>query len=436
MPAAAKVFLSYNHESDRDLAARLVDRLQAGGVAVWWDEGETRPGDDIEERLRDVLQVVQHAIFIVSNESLASEYCRLEVDQFARYHPDRKKARRIVILREPRLDARLPRQFIGLQWVDWLRSEADEDSRVWRIYCAVTGSHSGTPRTWAASGRRHCPITAPPDEDDRSSRPLRSAIPSSVRCNRDEAWDALKPQAADASDRILFIPGALGQAHDRLLKRLEHDLAYTPPRDPIFVAWPTRPRTRAEALERLAEALFDGAVPAAPQAAVRTELLKRLRTRNVLLLHDTISGDYDDPFLDEYFTGILPSVIAPGPGPASRRFALKSIHPIAWAVPPMRLRLKQLAALQWPGRDRNAALKRIKTLRADKTGAIPISSLDELDRITIEHIKKWLHDMRIDPRYGERLLARLKETGASTTAEILAAVDELIPSRSFCDGRS
>src|SRR5262245_13191424 len=165
MPAPARAFLSYNYESDRELAARLVDRLDAGGVTVWWSERDSQVGDDIEPGIREALRLVHHGIFLVSSASLDSEYCRFEVEQFALLHPDRTRARRIVVLREPDLEARLPRQFVGLQRVEWLRDEADEDSRVWRIYCALTGNDRGAPRTWSAAGRRQCPASTSSSED-------------------------------------------------------------------------------------------------------------------------------------------------------------------------------------------------------------------------------------------------------------------------------
>lgn len=312
MNSVARVFISYHRESDGDIAVRLTDRLQRGGFDVWLDEHDGNVGDEIESELRAAIAHAEHAVFIVSRGWLASDFCRLEADYFASTHPP-AHGRRIVMLREPDLVPLLPRHFTALEYLEWFRDHVDadtENANVWKIYCGLTATKRGPAEDWSARGRNSCP-PAPSSQSIPAAAVIRvpqSGLRTSVTCNRDAQWGRLEPLVRDAEDRVLFIPGEHSQAHDRLIDRIEHRLANDPPREAVFIGWPIRPSNEDEALERIVEVLVRGERHR-PRDRVREELALRLRTHNVLLIHGRLTEDFDDPFLVEYFSRVVPSLV-------------------------------------------------------------------------------------------------------------------------------
>lgn len=106
---------------------------------------------------------------------------------------------------------------------------------------------------------------------------------------------------------------------------------------------------------------------------------------------------------------------------------MKCVQPIAWNMPPLTVQIKRIMALRPLLRDRDLARALIKTLEHGETG-FAVTSTSELDTITLETVKDWMMRERIGPPYSSRLLRHISTRRTLTTAEILAAVDDLIPS--------
>lgn len=74
----ATCFISYNH-ADRDLAQAICSGLTTQGYRVWIDEGELRIGDSLIKAISDAIDQVDFLIALVSEHSVASDWCQKEV---------------------------------------------------------------------------------------------------------------------------------------------------------------------------------------------------------------------------------------------------------------------------------------------------------------------------------------------------------------------
>lgn len=74
----AKVFLSYSHE-DQQAVAELrpfLVPLERAGLVAWWDDSRLRLGDDWEGEIERVLETVEVAVLILSQDFLNSDFIR------------------------------------------------------------------------------------------------------------------------------------------------------------------------------------------------------------------------------------------------------------------------------------------------------------------------------------------------------------------------
>ena len=78
MTQSVSVFISYSH-SDKAIARRLAHELTAFGLTVWIDEGELAIGDSIIERVAAALDRIQFVVALVSEASVASQWCQKEL---------------------------------------------------------------------------------------------------------------------------------------------------------------------------------------------------------------------------------------------------------------------------------------------------------------------------------------------------------------------
>lgn len=73
-----RIFLSYSHR-DKKWVDEFVQKLQAVGVNVWFDQKEIRAGDTLREILEEGLRQSHSIIMILSPESISSSNLSFEL---------------------------------------------------------------------------------------------------------------------------------------------------------------------------------------------------------------------------------------------------------------------------------------------------------------------------------------------------------------------
>lgn len=81
--AGARVFISYSRV-DRDIAESLRDRLQESGFDAYLDIHDIAPGEDWRARLAALVASAEKVVFLISPDSVASEFCDWEVNEAER----------------------------------------------------------------------------------------------------------------------------------------------------------------------------------------------------------------------------------------------------------------------------------------------------------------------------------------------------------------
>jgi len=84
----SKVFLSYSHE-DKQIAAKLAERLRALSFRVWLDHEQLSPGTDWQERINDGINKADIFLVLLSPSALKSHYLEVELNK-ARTREDLK----------------------------------------------------------------------------------------------------------------------------------------------------------------------------------------------------------------------------------------------------------------------------------------------------------------------------------------------------------
>lgn len=83
------VFLSYPR-TEKVVAKRLEQDLQASGLQVWRDESGISPGSsDWEEAIRDAISHAYAVVLVASPSVITSLYIKGELNLAKRYHPRR-----------------------------------------------------------------------------------------------------------------------------------------------------------------------------------------------------------------------------------------------------------------------------------------------------------------------------------------------------------
>lgn len=73
------VFISYSHE-DSDFAQRLASELVRKKARIWLDKWELRVGDSLLQRIQSAIQTADALIVVLSKASVASEWCKKELN--------------------------------------------------------------------------------------------------------------------------------------------------------------------------------------------------------------------------------------------------------------------------------------------------------------------------------------------------------------------
>jgi DNA-binding MarR family transcriptional regulator len=109
-----KAFISHSH-TDRDIATRIAEGLQASGVHVWFDKWEILPGDSLIRKIfNEGLAGADAFIILLSHQSVQSRWVQEELDA-ALIKRIEGVTRVIPVLAE---DVEVPLPLRAVQWVD------------------------------------------------------------------------------------------------------------------------------------------------------------------------------------------------------------------------------------------------------------------------------------------------------------------------------
>ena len=153
----ADVFVSYSR-SDAEFVSRLAEDLKQRGKDVWVDVDGVRDAERFPEALRRAIEGSDAFVFVISPDSVGSEFCEQEVTHAAGLN------KRIVPLAlHPVTDERIPEQ---IRWRNWI--PVGEETGVDRVIAAIE-----TDLEWE---QQHTRLTVKALEWDKSNRD-RSFLP-------------------------------------------------------------------------------------------------------------------------------------------------------------------------------------------------------------------------------------------------------------------
>ena len=113
------VFISYSRR-DVEFVRQLDQRLQGQKRTTWVDWGSVRPGSEFPPRIRAGVEGASNFVFIVSPESVISEWCRLELA-----HAVKHGKRLVSILLHPVDPKQMPKAIRTLHWIDFHSGSLD-----------------------------------------------------------------------------------------------------------------------------------------------------------------------------------------------------------------------------------------------------------------------------------------------------------------------
>jgi WD40 repeat protein len=115
-----QVFVSHA-EVDRALTDRVVKTLMRQGITVWTSRADIKTGAEFQEEIRRGIEEANNMVFLISQSSLDSAYCTIEIDYALQYH------KRIVpLLIEPIDPDVIPERLRSLQFIDLTQPETPE----------------------------------------------------------------------------------------------------------------------------------------------------------------------------------------------------------------------------------------------------------------------------------------------------------------------
>jgi hypothetical protein len=124
------VFISYSRR-DGAFVARLVNALKAHGKDVWVDVGGIRDAEVFPAALRTAVEETDGFLFVISPESVGSQYCEQEVA-----HALELNKRIVPVVYRPVSDDRLPEAIRERNWIP-IGDDADFDHGVARAVDAL-----------------------------------------------------------------------------------------------------------------------------------------------------------------------------------------------------------------------------------------------------------------------------------------------------------
>jgi hypothetical protein len=407
------IFISYSrNDADTPLARYLAERFRAAGIKVYQDESSQPAGEELLPEIEEAIRESDHAIFIVSKLSLASRWCKVEIDRFDRR--DRTTIRRIPVFREPRERLRLPMELIDLLGITWLESEKEYDARFWQVYCAVLGKDPGPADQWTAESLKLGTVAVP----EPIVRPA-APILESLRCDRSLQWNRVTDVEPEASHDVLIVPGESGQAHDHFSRRIREMLTLLPPRNIISIHWKKRPSSRDEFFAALAADL-----EVSSDWLVR-EMGERMTDANLVLLHPCLRAQYADGAMASYYTEWLPGLL----DDVKPRKSLKVVQPVEWPAPERGFsavlswaRLKSRAADE----GKPDAERFITRIRAGTASLVRTIRLQDLTDITDADLDEFCQLQRLTASQRAWFLKRVDARNRENSEEILEAIDDFL----------
>lgn len=121
------VFLSYNADS-KVLAKKVYNSLVKRGLSVFWGDVSIPAGGSISRCISEALEQSEHAVFLITEKWLKSEWCNLEEDCATASDPAAKNRVIIPVLVEPHLN--LPKILQRLKYVDFTDWETNYRRRI------------------------------------------------------------------------------------------------------------------------------------------------------------------------------------------------------------------------------------------------------------------------------------------------------------------
>ncbi len=108
-----EVFISYSRK-DADFARLLNRKLQEAGKTTWFDQESISTGVDFEKEIFKGIESSDNFVFLISPDSVTSEYCEVEVKHAALH------SKRIITLLWRQTDpALLPEALRNINWIDF-----------------------------------------------------------------------------------------------------------------------------------------------------------------------------------------------------------------------------------------------------------------------------------------------------------------------------
>ncbi|WP_020526437.1 toll/interleukin-1 receptor domain-containing protein [Flexithrix dorotheae] len=115
----SEVFISYS-QKDADFARKLNLKLQSFRKTTWFDQESIASASNFEEEIKNGIAISDNFLFVISPDSLASEFCVEEVT----YAAENNK-RFITVLIEDVKPEDLPDALKEVQWIDFKRHKFD-----------------------------------------------------------------------------------------------------------------------------------------------------------------------------------------------------------------------------------------------------------------------------------------------------------------------
>ena len=120
------VFVSHSSR-DKARVRRLAEALRADGLAVWFDEWVIQPGDEIYNAIEHGLEYARTLVLCLSQQSLASDWVKLERNTAIFRDPMNKERRFVPVLLD---ECKLPDTLRRYAYVDWRDEGAAELGKI------------------------------------------------------------------------------------------------------------------------------------------------------------------------------------------------------------------------------------------------------------------------------------------------------------------
>ena len=123
------IFICYSH-TDRELAIQLKEKLESAGKIVWIDLEDLPASSSWSEEIRNSITEAIAFIYLVSDDSLHSEYCQREIDFACTLNK-----RVFPILTPGMLGNKIPERISSFQWLQW--DEFGKNLDITRLITAI-----------------------------------------------------------------------------------------------------------------------------------------------------------------------------------------------------------------------------------------------------------------------------------------------------------